>query len=115
MNPILRDIAEQVAQACEMISVALVALGAAEAVGRLVLRWRDYGDLVLKRDIWRRFAAAILLSLEFALAAEIARTAIAPTWVDIGQLAAIAGLRTLLYLFLARDLGVERTLGAGHG
>ena len=51
-----------------------------------------------------RFASWILLSLEFALAADIVRTAIAPTWDDIGQLAAIAAIRTFLNYFLERDL-----------
>jgi uncharacterized membrane protein len=84
--------------------VAFVALGAAEALARTALRWRDYGDLRLKKQIWLRFAATILLSLEFALAADIAHTAIAPSWGDIGQLAAIAAIRTLLSLFLSRDV-----------
>ena len=57
-----------------------------------------------RRQVWRRFARWIVLALEFALAADIARTAIAPTWDDIGQLAAIAVIRTALNYFLERDL-----------
>ncbi len=108
MNPILKEIAETVALACELVSVAYVALGAGEAVLRTLWRWRDYEDLKLKKDIWRRFAMAILLALEFALAADIARTAIAPNWTDIGQLAAIAAIRTVLNLFLERDVEAAR-------
>jgi uncharacterized membrane protein len=67
-------------------------------------RWRDYADLKLKKRIWRRFAASIMLALEFALGADIAHTAIAPSWTDIGQLAAIAAIRTFLNFFLERDL-----------
>jgi uncharacterized membrane protein len=104
MHPILQDIADIVARSCEIISVLFVAAGAAEAVGRTLWRWRDYADLKLKKKIWLRFAASILLALEFALAADIARTAISPTWADIGQLAAIAAIRTLLNFFLERDL-----------
>jgi uncharacterized membrane protein len=40
------------------------------------------------------------LALEFDLAADILRTAVAPTWNDIGQLAAIVVLRTALSFFL---------------
>jgi uncharacterized membrane protein len=36
-----------------------------------------------------RFGVWLLLGLEFELAADIVRTAIAPTWTDIGHLAAI--------------------------
>ena len=35
----------------------------------------------------------LLLALEFELAADIIRSAIAPTWQDIGQLGAIAVIR----------------------
>jgi uncharacterized membrane protein len=44
------------------------------------------------------------LGLEFELAADIIRTAIAPTWTDIGQLAAIGLIRTFLNYFLEKDL-----------
>ncbi|WKL57638.1 DUF1622 domain-containing protein [Asticcacaulis sp. ZE23SCel15] len=58
----------------------------------------------VRREMWTRFASWILLSLEFALAADIVRTAIAPTWEDISKLAAIAVIRTALNYFLERDL-----------
>jgi uncharacterized membrane protein len=59
----------------------------------------------LGREIWLRFAVWIALSLEFALAADLIRTAIAvPTWAGIGQLAAIAAIRTALNFFLERDI-----------
>jgi uncharacterized membrane protein len=57
-----------------------------------------------RREIWLRFAIWILLALEFALAADIIRTAIAPTWDEIGKLAAIAVIRTGLNWFLAKDI-----------
>lgn len=108
MEPVLEGFAQAVARGCELIAVVFIALGAAEAVARTVVSWRSYADLRLKKQIWRRFASAIMLALEFALAADIARTAISPSWNDIGQLAAIAMIRTLLNLFLARDLEVAR-------
>jgi uncharacterized membrane protein len=46
----------------------------------------------------------LALGLDFALAADILRTAVSPTWHDIGQLAAIAGLRTALNFFLEREI-----------
>jgi uncharacterized membrane protein len=56
------------------------------------------------REIWLRFATWILLALEFALAADILRTAVAPTWEDISKLAVIATIRTMLNYFLAKDI-----------
>jgi uncharacterized membrane protein len=46
----------------------------------------------------------LALALEFELAADILRTAVAPTWTEIGQLAAIVILRTALNYFLQREI-----------
>jgi uncharacterized membrane protein len=51
-----------------------------------------------------RFGSWLLLALEFELAADVVRSAIEPTWSDIGKLAAIAGVRTVLNFFLERDI-----------
>ena len=42
--------------------------------------------------------------MEFELAADILRTAVAPTWTEIGQLAAIAVIRTALNYFLQQEI-----------
>jgi uncharacterized membrane protein len=111
MEASIKQFAELVALFCITISVFLLAGGAAFAFGRLVWNWRSYGDLDVRRRIWLHFAGVIVLSLEFALAADIAETAVAPTWDDIGRLAAIAAIRTFLNLFLERDMEV---LGEAH-
>jgi uncharacterized membrane protein len=61
-------------------------------------------DELTGREIWLKFATWILLALEFALAADIVRTAVAPTWEDISKLAVIASIRTMLNYFLAKDI-----------
>ena len=56
------------------------------------------------KQFWARFGVWLLLSLEFELGADIIRTAISPTWTQIGQLGAIAVIRTFLNHFLEEDL-----------
>src|SRR5579864_1445908 len=51
-----------------------------------------------------RLGRWLTLAIEFELAADILRTAVAPTWNDIGQLAAIVVLRTVLNYFLQREV-----------
>jgi uncharacterized membrane protein len=51
-----------------------------------------------------RFGVWLMLGLEFELAADIIRSAISPNWTDIGQLAAIAAIRTVLNYFLEKDI-----------
>jgi uncharacterized membrane protein len=57
----------------------------------------------------------LALGLEFQLAGDILRTAIAPTFEEIGQLAAIATIRTALNFFLSRELKEERAELARDG
>ena len=47
---------------------------------------------------------SLAIALELLLGADILKTAIAPSWTEIGQLAAIAALRTALNYFLEREL-----------
>jgi uncharacterized membrane protein len=112
MSPLLKEIVDAVARACQLMSVAFVAFGAFGALAWTLWRWRNYGDLAFKKAVWRRFAANIILALEFALAADIAETAFAPTWQAIGKLAAIAAIRTALNFFLERDLASDAGSGA---
>lgn len=56
------------------------------------------------QDLRIRFGSSLTVSLELLLGADILATAIAPTWDEIGKLAAIATLRTALNYFLEREL-----------
>ncbi len=57
-----------------------------------------------KEAIRLRLGRWLAVALEFELAADILRTAVAPTWNEIGQLAAIAALRTVLNFFLQKEI-----------
>lgn len=46
----------------------------------------------------------LALALEFELAADILGTAVAPSWEELGQVAAIIALRTALNFFLTREI-----------
>jgi uncharacterized membrane protein len=61
---------------------------------------QGHGILTVRLNLGK----ALALTLEFLLAADILRTAVLPTWEDIGKLGAIAALRTLLNYFLEREL-----------
>jgi uncharacterized membrane protein len=51
----------------------------------------------------------LALALELALAADILRTVMIPTWDEIGKLAAIVVLRIVLNYFLQLETGHEQT------
>ena len=96
--------ASLVALAVDLASILVVAWGAGQAIIASAWHALHRPHYETDRTIWVKFASWILLSLEFALGADIIRTAISPTWDDIGKLAAIAGIRTFLNYFLAHDL-----------
>ena len=109
MEALFHEVSQGVALGLEAISVLMILLGAVEALGRilvpLVHRAATQGRL---RAAWLSLARWLVLGLEFMLAADIVRTAIAPSWDDIGMLAAIAVIRTFLNFFLERDMKEAR-------
>ena len=103
---------EYLAGAIEIAAAAVICLAVIEAIARCVPLFARQISQQAKVDVRLSLGRWLALGLEFALAADILRTAIAPTWQDIGQLAAIAVLRTALNFFLAREIDREeaRTL-----
>jgi len=99
---------ESLAVGVEVAAAVVIGLAALEAFLRalplFVMRDVPQGAKVAIRLALGRWLA---LGLEFALAADILRTAIAPTWREIGQLASIAVLRTALNYFLEREIERE--------
>jgi uncharacterized membrane protein len=92
------------ALAVESAAILIVFVGSAEAfvsLLRVIVHGATHGA---RKTVWRRFGMWLLLGLEFELAADIIRSVIAPTWKDIGELGAIAVIRTFLNYFLEKDL-----------
>jgi uncharacterized membrane protein len=105
MEAIFRSFANKVALGVETAAAILILVGACEAFytmfSRLFSRRLTTGT---RKEVLVRFGIWLLLGLEFELAADIIRTAISPSWTDIGQLAAIAAIRTVLNHFLEKDI-----------
>jgi uncharacterized membrane protein len=117
MEELFKTFAATVATLVEGIAALFIAIGAAEALWSLLLRFTSRAGQGVKRrkEIWVQFAIWLLLALEFELAADVLRTAISPTWDDVGMLAAIAAIRTMLNYFLEKDIdkyAAEQPAGA---
>jgi len=105
MEELFKSVAESIALGVEGGAALIICYGAVEAiVGAIRAILIGQTKSGRRKDVWLRFAVWLLLGLEFELAADIVRTAIAPTWTDIGQLAAIGLIRTFLNYFLEKDL-----------
>jgi uncharacterized membrane protein len=101
---IVKDISAIVATCSELIAVVVITVGALSAIGSALAELLRTRVPVQPLVVFRGFAGWLVLALEFLLAADILRTAISPTWTDIGQLAAIAAIRTFLNYSLGHDL-----------
>jgi uncharacterized membrane protein len=113
MESLLHEIAHYVALAIEAIAIAIIAAGAIEAVigiVRVLLHPASTNDD--RRAIWLNFARWLVAGLTFQLAADVVNTSFAPTWDELGHLAAIAAIRTFLSFFLDRE--VEETRHRQH-
>jgi uncharacterized membrane protein len=104
----LNTVVDLLVRFVEAAGAVIIFTGAVVGFIRFVLvslRSRQAQDYVPIRLDFGRFLA---LGLDFQLAGDILRTAIAPTFNEIGQLAAIAAIRTALNYFLAREIKEER-------
>ncbi|CAN5697967.1 DUF1622 domain-containing protein [soil metagenome] len=107
IESILRTSALHVAYVAEALAVLAVTFGLARVVWLYIsTRFSSKGSLshILIR---LELAQSLVLGLEFLLAADILRTAIAPSWDAIGRLAAIVLIRTVLNFFLQREMEHE--------
>jgi Predicted membrane protein len=66
--------------------------------------------MLSKEKIRVEFGSSVAVALELMLGADVLATAVAPSWNDIGQLAAIAIIRTALNYFLGKELKEIRML-----
>jgi len=115
MEQILTVSAGYVGLAVESMAIVIIAIGSIRAfvagLGALMSKGATHDDT---REVWLDYARYLVAGLTFQLASDIVSTTVAPTWDDIGRLAAIAVTRTFLSYFLERDLGEvrERRRGA---
>ncbi|GCE06621.1 DUF1622 domain-containing protein [Dictyobacter aurantiacus] len=110
METLLKLWTGNLASGVEGIAGLLIAIAALQATIRALLLFLGRGKGTNQQqepqteNIRLRLGRWLALALEFELGADILRTAIAPTWNEIGQLAAIATIRTLLNYFLQQEI-----------
>jgi uncharacterized membrane protein len=104
---LLHDVVDLFVRVVEAAGAAIIFVGAMVALVQFlrVLPRRDPHEFVGVRLTLGRFLA---LGLEFQLASDVLRTAIAPSFEELGKLAAVAAIRTALNFFLAREIKEEQ-------
>jgi len=105
----LMSVVDVLVRLVEAAGALVIFLGALIGFVRfVVVAVRSRGQAEAFVPVRLDLARFLALGLEFQLASDILRTAIAPTFEQIGQLAAVAAIRTALNYFLGREIKEER-------
>ena len=105
MNDLINDLNEIVVYICQILATIVIMIGIFKA---LIIYFKDIlftkKSYVALKESRLEIGHSFSLGLAFLIGASILKTIIAPTWTDIGQLAAIIAIRTGLNFFLLRDV-----------
>ncbi|HEV8190569.1 MAG TPA: DUF1622 domain-containing protein [Ktedonobacterales bacterium] len=105
LTQLFKDLTAQIANWVEIIAALIIGVAAVQAALRAAKVFLTPHTPPAATDNLRLgLARWLAVALEFELSADVLRTAISPTWQEIGMLAAIAAIRTGLNYFLQLEL-----------
>jgi uncharacterized membrane protein len=107
MHQAVQTLAQYAGYFAEGVAALIILIGAVQALWiyfrRALLATSSFTEMTQSRI---KLGHSLSLGLEFLIGADILKTAVAPTWNDIGQLAAVIAIRTVLNFFLMRELAM---------
>ena len=102
---IVKTIAEYASYFLEGAAILVITVGAIQAVYLYVRRgFVKKTDLNIFMQSRLKLGLSLSLALGFLVGADIIKTAISPSWQEIGQLGVIVVIRVVLNFFLTRDM-----------
>lgn len=106
MGNLIKVIVNFISNFAQLTAIIVIAIGMIKA---FLIFTKDiftkHKSRVAIRESRLEIGHSFSLGLSFLIGASILKTTIAPTWTDIGQLAAIISIRTIMNYFLMRDIG----------
>ncbi|MET8529333.1 DUF1622 domain-containing protein [Micromonospora sp. NPDC005172] len=105
---LLRHGDEVLVAVVEAAGALVIVVGALWAAVRFLAEGLRHRTAAVFTPIRLSLGRFLTLGLEFQLAADVLRTAVSPSFTQIGQLAAIATIRTALNYFLGREIQQEQ-------
>ncbi|MFO8062803.1 MAG: DUF1622 domain-containing protein [bacterium] len=103
------DIILRISRFIGIIAIVIIFWGVLVTLYRFLiyeyLRMKRHYHMHKQREILRHtFGTYLLLGLEFLIAADIIKTVIEFTWKDLGMLSGIVVIRTIIAIFLDREV-----------
>jgi uncharacterized membrane protein len=112
MEVIAKTITLYISHTLEIISALVIAVALVKLATGYFRSFIKTKNGLTAMEIRRVFGIAVAVSLELLLGADVLATAVAPSWDDLGKLAAIAILRTGLNYFLEKELKHKKIVNA---
>ncbi len=105
MNDVINTIARYSTYFAQFIAVLVIMVGMVRALyyyaRNRITKFQHFHPVLESR---LELGHTLSLGLSFLIGASILKSAISPQWDDIGKLAAIIAIRTVLNYFLAREV-----------
>ena len=114
IEQVFTNVASTIKLIAEISSVIIIGIGLAVAL-YLTLRTLISRQKIQYLRLRLLFGQFLVLALEFQLAADIVGTAVAPSWDQIANLAAIALIRTFLSYFLNIEIKAQEKEARAEG
>jgi uncharacterized membrane protein len=109
METIAKQITIYISHALEIIAAIVIAVALVKLIINYFNSYTKGKNIISAMAARISFGSSVAVALELLLGADVLATAVAPTWDEIGKLAAIATIRTLLNYFLERELKHSET------
>ena len=94
--------------ACQFLAMVVISIGVVKALKIYLADVLTPGrSASAVKESRLELGLSFSLALGFLIGASILKTTLAPTWTDIGQLASIIAIRTILNYFLLHDIAVQ--------
>lgn len=108
VQEILRLANSVIVAVCQFLAMVVISIGIIKALGiflKDVLTPGRSAKAIKESRV--ELGHSFSLALGFLIGASILKTTLAPAWTDIGQLAAIIAIRTILNYFLLYDISMQ--------
>ena len=109
MEEIAKSVTIYISLTLEIAAATVVAAALLRLILRYFQTFYKSKSGLSAMDARVQFGSAVAVSLELLLGADVLETAVAPSWDDIGKLAAIATIRTVLNFFLEKELNHSKS------
>lgn len=104
MEMTAKNITVVVSHATEILAAIIIGIAVLRTLVKYMSLLLGIKQKISSESIRIQFGSSVAIALELLLGADVLATAVAPSWDDIGQLAAIATIRTALNYFLEKEL-----------